>query len=84
MQVKESKTNYIIFTQSRQDLAMRITVNNKLIERQQYVKLLGVWLHKDGRLGKHTKEACKKAHKRMSFLAKLRYAGVSRIGLLHN
>ena len=42
MQLKESKTNYIIFTRSRQDFATRITVNNKLIERQQYVKLLGV------------------------------------------
>ena len=42
MQLKESKKNYIRFTRSRQDFATRITVNNKLIERQQYVKLLGV------------------------------------------
>ena len=42
MKLKESKSNYIIFTRSRQDFATRVTVNNKLIERQQYVKLLGV------------------------------------------
>ena len=33
MQLKESKTNYLIFTRSRQEFATRLTVNNKLIER---------------------------------------------------
>ena len=76
MRLKDSKTNYIIFTRSRQDFATRVTVNNKLIERQQYVKLLGVWVQEDCGWGKHVKEACKKAYIRMSFLTKLRYAGV--------
>ena len=84
MKLKESKTNYIIFTQSKQDFATRVTVNNKLIERQPYVKLLGVWLQEDGGWGKQIKESCKKAYMRMSFLTKLRYAGVSREELLHN
>ena len=67
MRLKESKTKYIIFTRSRQDFATRITVNNKLIERQQYVKLLGVWLQEDGGWEKHVKETYKKAYRRMSF-----------------
>ena len=67
MRLKESKTTYIIFTRSKQDFATRITVNNKLIERQQYVKLLGVWLQEDGGWEKHVKETYKKAYRRMSF-----------------
>ena len=84
MQLKESKTNYIIFTRSRQEFATRLTVNNKLIERQEYVQLLGVWLQPDGGWGKQVKELCKKAYRRMIFLTKLRYAGVCRKDLIHN
>ena len=84
MLLKESKTNYIIFTRSNQDFATRLTLNNKLIERQKYVKLLGVWLQEDGGWGKQVKETCKKAFARMSFLSKLRYAGVERKELIHN
>ena len=78
MQLKESKTNYLIFTRSRQDFATRLTVNNKLIDRQEHVQLLGVWLQPDGGWGKQVKELCKKAYRKMSVLTKLRYAGVSR------
>ena len=84
MKLKESKTNYILFTRSRQDFATRLTVNDRLIERQASVKLLGVWLDQDGGWNKQVKELCKTAYKRMSFLTKLRYAGVSREDLIHN
>ena len=46
--------------------------------------MLGVWLQPDGGCGKQVKELCKKAYRRMSFLTKLRYAGVSRKELVHN
>ena len=84
MKLRESKTNYIVFTRSRQDFATRLTVNGKLIERQASVKLLGVWLDQDGGWSKQVKELCKTAYRRMSFLTKLRYAGVSRQDLIHN
>ena len=84
MRLKESKTNYIIFTRSWQEFETRLTVNNKLIKRQEYVQLLGVWLQQDGRWGKQVKELCKKAYRRMSLLTKLRYAGVERKELVHN
>lgn len=42
MQLKESKTNYIIFTRSRQNFATRLTVNGKLVERVKHFKLLGL------------------------------------------
>ena len=84
MLLKESKTNYTVFTRSRQDFATRLTVNGKFIERQKYVKLLGVWLQPDGGWEKQVKELCKTAYTRMSFLTKLRYAGVKRADLIHN
>ena len=49
---KDSQSNYLIFTRSRQEFATRLTVNNKLIERQEHVQLLGVWLQPDGGWGK--------------------------------
>ena len=67
MKLKESKTTYLIFTRARADFTTRLTVNGKYIERQNYIKLLGVWLQVDGGWGKHIKETCKKAYMRMSF-----------------
>jgi hypothetical protein len=84
MRLKESKSNYIIFTRSRQDFATRLSVNGELVERKKYVKLLGLWLQEDGGWAKNVKESCKRAYMRMSFLSKLRYAGISRQELLHN
>ena len=84
MKLKESKTSYIVFTRSKQDFATRLTVNGKYIERQKYVNLLGVWLQEDGGWQKQVNETCKKAYRRMSFLTKLRYAGVNREDLIHN
>ena len=72
MQLKESKTNYILLTRANEEFATRLTVNNKLIERQEYVQLLGVWLQPDGGWGKQVRELCKKAYQRMSLLTKLR------------
>ena len=38
--------------------------------------MISVWVQPDGGWGKHVKELCKKAYRRMSFLTKLRYAEV--------
>ena len=76
VQLKESKINYVIFTRSRQEFATRLTENNKLIERQEYVQLISEWLQPDSGWRKQVKEQCKKAYRRMSFLTKLRYAEV--------
>ena len=60
MKLKESKTNYIVYTRSRQDFAPRLTVNNEYIERHKHIKLLGVWLQEDSGWEKHIRETCKK------------------------
>ena len=48
------------------------------------MKLPGLWLQQDGSWGKHVIETRKKAYMRMSFISKLRYAGVSRTDLILN
>ena len=77
MQLNETKTNYIIFNRTRQEFATRVTVNGKLLERKQFIKLCGVWLQEDGGWEKNTQELCKSAYARLSLLTKLKYAGTS-------
>ena len=84
MRLKESKTTYILFTRSGANFTTRLTLNDKFIERQNYIKLLGVWLQPDVGWGKHIKETSKKAYIRLGFLSKLRYAGIDRRELIHN
>ena len=83
MKLNEEKTNYLIFSRSRTQVATRLTLNGKILERQKFIKLVGVWLQEDGGWGKNTAELCKKAYARVSMLTKLRYAGVSTKDLLH-
>ena len=77
MRLNEKKTNYIIFNRIREPITTRLTVNGKLMERQNSIKLLGVWLDEDGSWTRNTQELCKRAYSRLSMLTKLRYAGVS-------
>ena len=70
MKLKESKTNDIVFTRSKQNFATRLSVNGKYIEWQKYLNLLGVWLQEDGGWQKQIDETCKKAYRKMSFLTK--------------
>ena len=52
-------------------------MNGEKIDRQEYVKILGIWLAEDiGDWGKNTSEICRKAFSRMGMLSKLKYVGV--------
>ena len=64
-------------------IATRLTANEKLIEKQKAVKILGVWLQEDGGWQRNVDETCKAAYARVSMLTKLKYAGVNRNDLLH-
>ena len=55
MKLKESKTDYIIFTRAREEFATRLILNGKFIERQSVNKCLGVWLQTDGKWEKKHK-----------------------------
>ena len=78
MQLYTRKSNYIVFTRtSNQNFQARLTRNGEKIDRQEYVKILGVWLAEDiGDWGKNTSEICRKAFSRMGMLSKLKYVGV--------
>ena len=83
MRLNESKTTYLVFTRAREQFSTRLTLNQKVIERQSAVKLLGVWLQEDGGWSKNTREMCKKAYARMSMLTKLKYGGADIEELIH-
>ena len=83
MRLKESKTDYIVFTRARDKFATRLTLNGKFIERKHESKCLGVWLQSDGRWEKNTRELCKSAYARIQMLTKLKYSGSSIEDLIH-
>ena len=76
MKLNETKTNYMVFSRSETEIATRLTVNSKTIDRIEEIKLVGVWLTTWLDWDKNTREICKKAYARMTMLTKLKYAGV--------
>ena len=84
MQLNKAKTNYLIFSRSKEDYATRLTIDSTHIDRKKVTKLLGVWLEESGKWDVNTKEILKKAYARVSMLTKLKYAGVNTKELLHN
>ena len=83
MKLNEDKTNYMVFSRSETEMATRLTVNNKTIDRIEEVKLVGVWLTTWIDWDKNTKELCKKAYARMTMLTKLKYVGINHEDLVH-
>ena len=77
MKMNEQKSNYLVFTRSKESFATRFTVNNKHLEHLNITKILGVWISEDGSWSKNTQEILKKGYSRISFLTKLKYAGVA-------
>ena len=78
MKINSSKSNYQVFSRSKENFATRLTINNEKIDRKSIVKILGVWLTEDaGCWEKNVSEICKKAYGRISMLTKLKYAGVT-------
>ena len=76
MKLNEGKCNYIVFSRSGTEIATRLTLNGKTLDRIEEIKLVGVWLTSWLDWEKNTKELCKKAYARMTMLTKLKYAGV--------
>ena len=76
MKLNESKSYYLIFTRAQKDFATRLTINNKFLERLNVIKILGVWISEDGSWSRNIKEILKRGYSRISFLTKLKYAGV--------
>ena len=83
MLLRETKTDYQVFTRVQNRFATRLTVNGKFIERKEVSKLLGLWLQEDGGWQTNTMQMCKKAYIRMNMLTKLRYSGLCIEELVH-
>ena len=82
MQIHESKSNFIIFSRSKQDFTTRLYINNVMLEKLSVIKLLGIWLEEDLSWERNTREICKKAFSRVHILSKLKFVGIKREDLL--
>ena len=77
MKVNTKKSNYIFFTRTKnKNFQTRLTMAGDKIDRQHFVKVLGVWLSEDiNDWTKNTTEICRKAYSRIGMLTKLKYVG---------
>ena len=71
MQLNKSKTNYLIFSRTREEYATRLTIDPTHIDRKKVTKLLGVWLEESGKWERNTKEILKRAYARVSMLTEV-------------
>ena len=76
MKINHDKSNYIVFSRSKQEFSTRLNLENINLDRETEIKILGVWLTEDMKWSKNTREICKKAFARVSLITKLKYAGV--------
>ena len=76
MLLNETKSNYIVFTRSKQEFSTRLNLKNVPLDRLSLTKVLGVWLQEDMGWDENTKQICKKAYSRVAILSKLKYAGI--------
>ena len=77
MKMNEEKTQYMVFSRSEIEMATRLTLNGKTLERIEETKLVGVWLTTWLDWEKNTREICRKAYARITMLTKLKYVGVN-------
>ena len=77
MQINEKKSNYMLFSRSTTEVATRLKINNKVIDRLEEQKVLGVWITTWLDWQKNTDEIVKKSFARLSLITKLKYIGTS-------
>ena len=56
MKLNESKSNYMIFSRSNTEFATRLSLNQQTLEREEAVKLAGVWT------GRNIQRNCERRH----------------------
>ena len=56
MLLNPSKTNFMIFTRSKEEFTTRLVLDNQTIKRQHAIKLCGVWLTPDLSFSRHCDE----------------------------
>ena len=66
----------MVFSRSKENVATRLAVNDKILERKNMTKILGIWIDEDLNWSRNVKEICVKSFSRMSMITKLKYVGV--------
>ena len=82
MKLNEVKSNYLVFSRSKEPFATRLTMNSVTLERKSVTKILGMWISEDLSWSKNCQEMAKKAYSRLSLITKLKYVGVNRNDLI--
>ena len=75
MKINHDKSNYIVFSRSKQEFSTRLNIENIKLDRETEIKMLGVWLTEDMRWSKNTKEICKKVFQGYHLLLNLSMLG---------
>ena len=75
MKLNTVKSNYMIFTRSKEQFSTRLTLNGDNLQKISVTKLLGVWIAEDMSWSKNCQEICRKAFSRISMITKLKYVG---------
>ena len=83
IKLNKAKSNYMIVTNVKEDFATRLWLNTQLLERQDVICHLGLWISQDLSWTFNTSQICKKAYSRMKMLSKLKYVGTSTEDLIH-
>ena len=74
--LNKAKSNYIVFSRSREQFATRLTLDNTKLNREAAIVHLGIWITGELTWEKNIAEICKKAYPRVNMLVKLKYVGV--------
>jgi hypothetical protein len=75
MKLNCSKSNYMIVTNVKEDIATRLSLDGNLLKKEKVICHLGLWIAEDLTWNKNTSEICKKAYSRMKMLTKLKILG---------
>ena len=76
MILNEEKSNYMVFSKTKEPFATRIFLNQTKLNRESQICHLGLWISEDLTWTRQITEICKKAYPRVKLLTKLRYVGV--------
>ena len=82
MKLNTAKSNYMIFTRSKESFTTRLTMDGDKLERISVTKLLGVWISEDMSWSRNCQEICRKAFSRLSMITKLKYVGICQKDLI--
>ena len=73
----------MVFTRTKTQFSTRLAIEDVVIDKVPFMKILGVWISEDLSWAKNCQEICKKAYSRLSMITKLKYVGVSQEDLIN-